>query len=75
MNIDLNIETENVQLQIKLCESRELYTTLTSVSGSAVNWKAFRENLRVVSVREMNREAPGSLLLSSIQLWMTTISG
>lgn len=33
-----------------------------------MNWKAFRENLRVLSVRETNREAPGSVLLSSRQL-------
>lgn len=42
---------------------------LTSVSGSEVNWNAFRENLRLWSVRETNWEAPGSLSLSSKQLW------
>lgn len=33
-----------------------------------MNWKAFRENLRVLLARETNQEAPGSVLLSSMHL-------
>lgn len=46
----------------------------TSVSGSEVNWNAFRENLRLWSVRETNWEAPRSLSLSSKQLWVNEMT-
>lgn len=62
----------NASLSQRLKCRPEQRNTLTSISGSATNWKAWRENLKVLSVWEMNWDTPGTLLLSSRQLLTTT---
>lgn len=67
-----NILEYNAALSQSLKRRPEHRYTLTAISGSATNWKALRENLRVLFVWEMNWDIPGTLLLSSRQLLTTT---